>query len=160
MLDIKDSLRNVFKPSASPTQLFTGLSPQLNLHYRYKYTNNLFFGVTNHTVLQKSYLMNTLSFNALKQKGSFSFVGNLSLHQLSSLTFGGGVQWNTSFTQLFVFADNLMAFYHPAAQKSYALTFGMNFLLNNKNGEAEDRKIDYSRRGKISKFLPFYKKYK
>lgn len=159
MLNTKDSLRNVYKPIANSRKLLRGTFPQVYLHYQYKYSNNLFLGITNHTIFQKSFLMNTFSLNALKQKGNLSFVGNLSLHRLSSFTIGGGLQWNTSLAQLFVLTDNIMAFYHPAAQKSYAITFGMNFLLNNEKVEVENGDANYWRRGNISKHLPFYRKY-
>ena len=159
MTSVKDSIRNVFKPVSTPRKLFRGPSPKLYMHYQYKYATNFSLGITNRTIFQKSYLMNTTSLNALKEKGNFCFFGNITLHRLSSLTFGGGLQWNTAFTQFFVFTDNIIAIYHPAAQRSYALTFGVNFLFNKNKPEPEDRKTDYSRRGKISKYFPFYKEY-
>ena len=162
MMDLKDSLRNVFKPFVNSKKFFQVLSPQTVLHYEYKYLPNLSVGVTNHTIFQNPYVINTLSLNALKRNGNLSLLGDLSIHQLSSVSVGGGFQWNTRFTQLFFFTDNLLAFYHPAAQKSYSVMFGLNFLLsrNNEDNNKVDGKTNYSRRGKISKYFPFYKKYK
>lgn len=156
MTSVKDTVKNVYKPIFNSRQFFRGPAPQIFLHYQNKYTESFTYGVTNHTVLQKTYVLNTLSFNLLKQSGNFSFVGDLSLHGLSSLTVGGGVQWNLPFAQLFVFTDNFPAIYHPAAQKSYSITFGLNFLLK----QAEDTgRNDNSRKGKFSKYFPFYRNY-
>lgn len=156
MLSVKDTLKNVYKPIFKTRKFFRGPAPQIFLHYENKYTESLTYGLTNRTVFQKTYLLNTLSFNVLKQTEDFSFIGDLSLHGLSSLTVGGGLQWNMPFAQMFVFTDNLLAIYHPAAQKSYAITFGLNFLLK----QTEDKiRRDYSRKGKFSKYFPFYRNY-
>jgi len=159
MLNVKDSLRSVFKPFANQRHLLRGPAPKTYLHYRYRYSENLAFGVTNETVFQKLYFMNNLTVSALRWWGDFSLVGNITLHRLSSVSVGGGLQWNNSFSQLFVFTDNLMANYHPATQKSYSITFGMNFLLNHTESGIANRKNNYSRRGKISKYFPFYRRY-
>ena len=156
MISVKDTLKNVYKPIFKTRKFFRGPAPQIFLHYENEYTESLTYGLTNRTVFQKTYLLNTLSFNVLKQTENFSSIGDLSLHGLSSLTVGGGLQWNMPFAQMFVFTDNLLAIYHPAAQKSYAITFGLNFLLK----QTEDKiRRDYSRKGKFSKYFPFYRNY-
>ncbi len=161
MMFTKDSLRDVFKPVVNSRKLVYAPSPQLYLHYQYKYSDDFSVGLTNHTVFQSAFLLNTLSVNALKQVGNFSFVGDLSLHRVSSVSVGGGFQWDTRFTQLFFFTDNFLAIYHPAAQKSFAFTFGMNFRFGKKNNNKGGLKQGkYSRKGEISKYFPFYRKYK
>ena len=157
MTNVKDTLKNVYKPIFKSRNFFRGPSPQIFLHYQNKYNESFTYGFTNRTVLQKTYLLNTLSFNVLKQTENLSFIGDLSLHGLSSLTVGSGLQWNMPFAQLFVFTDNLLAIYHPAAQKSYAITFGLNFLLKQVENEVRD---DYSRKGKFSKYFPFFRNYR
>lgn len=156
MNSLKDSLKNGISPTFNSSQFLRGPAPQIFLHYQNKYTESFIFGFTNHTVLQKTYLLNTLSFNALKQFGNFSIVGDASLHGLSNITLGGGLQWNIPFAQLFVFTNNFLAIYHPAAQKYYAISFGLNFLLKESNGKT---RREHSREGEFSKYLPFYKKY-
>ena len=156
MTSVKDTLKNVFRPVFNSRKLLRGPAPQLYLHYKNRHTESFTYGITNRTVLQNVYLLNTLSLNAMKQSGNFSFVGNVSLHGVSSVTVGGGLQWNMSFAQLFVFTDNILAIYHPAAQRSYGITFGLNFLLKKVESKVDS---DNSRKGKISKYFPFYKKY-
>ena len=158
MLDTKDNLRNVFRPFGTESNFLTGISPKLMLHYQHEYTDFISFGISNQSVFQKEYFLNIFSLNTRYDIANFSVTGNISAYNIESVMIGGGVQWTNRYSQLFFFADNLLAAYHPASQKSFSFTVGMNLLLNQDISMYKNKSFD--RRGKTSIFRPYYKKYK
>ncbi|MFW5832082.1 MAG: DUF5723 family protein [Prolixibacteraceae bacterium] len=155
MLNTKRNFKNVFRPSLDSVKTVRGLSPKLNVSYKYRISDSFSAGVGNQTDLNKSFIRNTLSLGALYTMKRLELSSSLSLHNTESFSVGGGVQWNNAFSQLFLFTDNFSALYYPASQKSFSVTFGMNLLLE------QNRKWDIfnkstNRRGKNQTTLPFY----
>jgi hypothetical protein len=88
---------------------------------------------------------------------------NLNLHGISDISLGGGIQYEGKHAQLFLATDNLIAFYHPASNRTFSITAGICLLLNhekgidnlsNNNSSSGIKKRD----GKTSRDLPYYKK--
>ncbi len=158
MMSTKENIRLVYRPFYTDTKIFSGLGPKLFLNYKHIYTETFTAGWSNQTIFQKGYFLNTFSINALYSPGCMSYVTGLSLYNLSSVTLGGGIQWTNRNSQLFVFTDNLLALYHPATQKSYSITFGMNLLLDQDISLLKKKRSVGN--GRISSFRPFYKKHK
>lgn len=145
----KDSIRNIYYPHADTSRFVKGLAPKIALHYQNKISEFLSFGVTNQSSLQKNYFLNILSFSSAQSKGNLTLFENINLYNFKCITFGGGVQWENRFAQLFVATDNLLAIYHPANQKSFSLTLGISLLLN--------KPVNKEPNGEISPYFPFYK---
>ncbi len=163
VLQTKDMIRNVYRPLVDSTRFLLPLAPRSVLHYQFDLTGNTQFGITNQTVFQR-HLLNTLTFTALQKPGAFSVFESLHLHQLASITFGGGVQYTGRFAQVFLSAENLLAFYHPANNRTLSLSLGMCILLNHEKPSKEpknSKKKSFRRgRGKISPYFPFYRQIK
>lgn len=156
MLNTKRDLKNVFRPSLDSVLTVKRLSPKLNVNYKYRISDRFSAGAGNQTDLNKSYIRNTLSLGALYTFKQLELSGSLSLHNTESVSMGGGVQWTNNYSQLFLYTDNFKALHHPANEKSFSVTFGMNLLLD------QNRKWDLfnkstNRRGKNRTTLPFYK---
>ena len=64
----------------------------------------------------------------------------------SRLLLVGEYNGRNRYSQLFLVADNLMALVHPASQRNFSVTVGMNLLLRQNE---EDYNRDYNRNGKI-----------
>ncbi len=158
MMSTKDSIRNVYRPFYSHTSFYKGISPQLYIQYRHDYSDWFSVAIANHTVFQKGCWINSVSLNALQRYNRFSFVGNFSVFNFRSAGLGAGIQWTNKYSQLFFVTDNLLAIYHPANQKTFSLTVGMNLLLN-QDPEEYDKKHPRGI-GRIFLFRPFYRKYK
>ena len=126
------------------------MPPQTVIHYQMKFSSKLQFGVTNQSVYQKNYFQNTFSFTAMQSRPKFSVFESINLHQFSSISFGGGFQYTGKFTQIFFAADNLIAFYHPANNRTFSLSLGMCFLLNHEKNKGKSK-------GKFLPYLPFYR---
>ncbi|HPE78015.1 MAG TPA: hypothetical protein PLC80_18110, partial [Draconibacterium sp.] len=77
----------------------------------------------------------------------------------SDITFGGGIQYESTHLQFFMATDNLIAFYHPANNRTFSITAGICLLLN-RNKESDTVKKNGFKKGKgeTSKELPFYRK--
>jgi hypothetical protein len=90
---------------------------------------------------------------------NLSVFENINLHGASDVSVGGGIQFEGRYAQFFMATDNIIAFYHPANNKTFSITAGICILLNNK----KEKDIDASnkgikkRKGKISPELPYYK---
>lgn len=154
MLNTKRNLKNVFRPSLDSVKTVRGLSPKLNVSYKYRISDSFSAGIGNQTDLNKSFIRNTLALGVLYTMRQLELSSSLSLHNTESVSIGGGVQWTNAFSQLFLFTDNFSALYYPANQKSFSVTFGMNLLLK------QNRKWDIfnkptNRRGKNRESLPF-----
>jgi len=96
--------------------------------------------------------------SAVQSWPNLSVFENVNLHGVSDISLGGGIQFEGDFLQAFLATDNLIAFYHPAANKTFSVTAGMCFLLNHKKEVhfKSGNKGFQKRKGKISKELPFY----
>jgi len=83
------------------------------------------------------------------------------LHGVSDVSLGGGIQYGGDFFQAFFATDNLIAFYHPANNKTFSVTAGICILLNHKKAidpeKEKNNKGIKKRKGKISPELPYYK---
>ena len=159
MRSTKEEIRNVFRPIADSSRMIKTLSPKTILHYHYELSDFLWLGVTNQSSFRKNYVWNMLSLSAMQNWANLSVFENINLHGTSSVTFGGGIQYEGTYGQVFLAADNLSAFYHPANNKSFSLMFGFCFLLNHEKNIKWDKMNKNGRRkskGKASEFLPFY----
>lgn len=150
LLSTKEEIRNVYRPVGDSVRFVKTIAPQTVVHYNLKSSEKLEFGITNQTIFQKSLLYNALTFTALQKTANFSLFESINVHQLSSLSFGGGFQYTGKSIQLFLAADNLIAFYHPANNKTFSVTFGMSFLFNHQKDEG-------STNGRFLPHLPFYR---
>jgi hypothetical protein len=149
-----DSIRKVFEVETDTTNFFKALPPKTVIHYNYDSSEKLAFGVTNQTVFVRKNIRNILSLSSKQKLGSLSIFENINLHNINGVTFGGGLQWDASFFQLFFATDNILAFYHPANQKFFTASFGLSFLLRKPKQKSKDRK------GNFSPWRPFYEKKK
>jgi len=156
---VRDSMRNVWHPKVLETGFAFGLAPKTVLHYQHAFSDKNTFGITNQSAFQKNNFQNILTVSALQSWPNLSVFENLNLHGASDVSFGGGVQYEGDFFQAFMATDNLIAFYHPANNKTFSLTAGICILLNHKKeikSEPGDKGIK-KRRGKTSPELPYYK---
>jgi hypothetical protein len=161
ILEVKDSIRNVYEPVLEETSFMSGLAPKTVIHYQHIYSDKLSFGITNQSAFQKDNFQNILTLSAMQNWTNLSVFENLNLHGASDISLGGGIQYEGNFIQAFLATDNLIAFYHPANNKTFSITAGLCLLLNHKkdtkNTKAKNMK---GKNGKISPELPFYKQIK
>jgi len=159
----KEKIRLVYQPVFTETTFAYTMTPKSMLHFQYQYSDLLSFGLTNQTAFHKNYVQNILTASVMQKWPSLSVFENINMQGFSGLTVGGGMQYETHSLQLFMATDNLVTFYHPAATKTFSLTAGICLLLN-KEDVSKSKKSDKSdikrRRGTISEFLPFYKKFR
>ena len=156
---LKDSIRSVWQPVVYETDFVTSLATKTVLHYQYLFSDHLSFGITNQSAFQKNNFQNILTVSALQKWPNLSVFENVNLHGANDVSFGGGIQYEGDFFQAFLATDNLIAFYHPANNKTFSLTAGICILLNHKkwsDHEKSDKGIK-KRKGKISPNLPYYK---
>jgi hypothetical protein len=162
-LNTKEEIRDVFRPVADTAKNFKNLSPKAIVNYTHKINDIYWLGVTNQSVFRKNFFWNTLTLTTMQNLRNFSVFESVNLYGTKSLTLGGGFQYEGKWMQIFVVADNMVAFYHPANNKTFSLTLGMCFLLNHeKDASRSDGKgtgIGKSR-GKINPWLPFYREKK
>lgn len=159
-LNTKEEIRDVYRPVADTARNFKGLSPKTILNYTYKLSDTYWFGLTNQTAFRKHFVWNTLTVTAMQNWTNFTVFENINLYGDKSLTLGGGIQYEGKFAQVFASADNIPAFYHPAANKTFSFSFGICFLLNHdKEEKASDNNTSGIRKskGKIYPWRPFYR---
>ena len=108
---------------------------------------------------QKNNFQNILTVSAMQSWPNLSVFENLNLHGASDVSIGGGIQYEGDFFQAFFATDNLIAFYHPANNKTFSVTAGICILLNHKRtvDPEKSNKGLKKRKGKISPELPYYK---
>lgn len=161
MQSTKENIRDVYRPVADSAQFFQNLSPKTILHYHYKYSEKLWMGITNQSTFIKNDFWNTFTLSAMQRGANFLVFENLNLHGISDVSVGAGFQYEWKFGQVFMATDNLLAFYHPANNKTFSITAGMCFLLNHeknaKTGNAR-KKGTGKPKNKISTYLPFFLK--
>jgi len=145
----KENIRNVYRPEADTSEFFTALRPKAVLHYQYDITDRITIGATNQTIFFHKDIYNAFSISSKQKLAGFTFFENINLNKINTVSFGGGVQWEGSFLQLFFGTDNFLALYHPADQKSFTFSFGMCLLFN---------KQPRGRKGSFLDYLPFYEK--
>ncbi len=158
LLNAKGSSKDVYRPFAREKNIFHGTAPKINLHLQHFFTENFSAGITNQSVFYQNNTINVLSGTVLQQFGEFKVFGGTSLYGIQNLTVGGGIQWESRFSQIFVAADNAPAVFKPLENKSFSVSAGINLLLN-KEPELAVKKAS-GRKGKISPYYPFYRKYK
>jgi hypothetical protein len=131
------------------------------LHYQYDFSDKHTFGVTNQTAFQKNNLLNILSLSAMQSWSNLTVFENVNLHGITDVSIGGGIQYESKNAQFFLATDNVIAFYHPANNKTFSITAGICLLLNNNKESGSTAKKGFkSGKGETSKELPFYKKMK
>jgi len=156
---LKDSIRNVWQPVVYESGFVSSLATKTILHYQYLLSDHLKFGITNQSAFQKNNFQNILTVSALQSWPNLSVFENVNLHGASDVSIGGGIQYEGDFFQAFLATDNLIAFYHPANNKTFSLTAGICVLLNHdkwSDPEKSNKGIK-KRKGKISPELPYYK---
>jgi len=156
---LKDSIRNVWQPVVYESGFSTPLATKTVFHYQYRFSDKQSFGITNQSAFQKNNFQNILTVSALQSWPNLSVFENLNLHGASDVSVGGGIQYEGDFFQAFFATDNLIAFYHPANNKTFSVTAGICILLNHKRAIdiENDKKGMKKRKGKISPELPYYK---
>ena len=158
---VKDSIRNVWHPKMTEGGFVHGLGPKTLIHYQRDISDFLSLGVSNQSVFQKNNFQNTLTFSAM-QRWPYLFVfESINWHGSNLLSIGAGLQYEFKFAQLFVATDNVIAFYHPANNKTFSLQAGICILLNNEREKgAQKLKGGFKKRsGKFSKHLPYYEQF-
>jgi len=157
---VKDSIRNIWHPKTYEKSFVFGLGPKTVLHYQHAFSDFLSGGVTNQSAFQKNNFQNILTVSAMQSWLNLSVFENVNLHGVNDVSFGGGIQYEGNYAQFFLATDNLIAFYHPANNKTFSITAGICILLNHKkeiNPDKTGKKGIKKRRGKISPELPYYK---
>jgi hypothetical protein len=156
---LKDSIRNAWQPVFYESSFISALAAKSVLHYQYLFSDLLKFGITNQSVFQKNNFQNILTFSALQSWPNLSVFESLNLHGTDDVSLGGGIQYEGDFFQAFLATDNLIAFYHPANNKTFSLTAGICILLNHAKWVDPEKssKGMKKRKGKISPHLPYYK---
>ena len=157
---VKDSLRNFWNTKAIEKNFAFGLAPKTVLHYQHTFSDILSMGVTNQSAFLKHNFQNVLTLSAMQSWPYLSVFENVNLHGVNNLSVGGGIQYEGNFAQFFLATDNLIAFYHPANNKTFTLMAGICILLNHKkeiDPESKNNKGIKKRNGKISPELPYYK---
>jgi hypothetical protein len=158
---VKDSIRYVWQPKVYEEGFAYGLGPKTSIHYQRELSDFLSLGLTNQSVFQKNNFQNTLTLSALQSWPYLSVFESISWHGSDVISIGAGLQYELKFAQLFLASDNLIAFYHPANNKSFSLTAGICILINNEREQgANNLKGGIKKRsGKFSKHLPYYEKF-
>lgn len=160
VISTQDKMAEALLPEASSSNFSKLLFPKVFLQYKYNLENNYKFGLSNQSYFQKQNFRNFITLSVLKNWKQFSIFGNTTLHGINQVSLGGGFQWTNKYSQLFFASDNLLALYHPASQKSFTVSLGMNFLLNYYPPGKTAKKSMPLFRGKTSNFHPFFRKRK
>jgi hypothetical protein len=129
---VKDSLRTIWQPKVIEESFAFGLGPKIMIHYQHDYSDFISFGVTNQSTIQKRSFQNNLSLSVLQKWEYLSVFESINLHGHSDVSVGVGLQYEAQFAQFFLATDNLIAFYHPANNKTFSVNAGICVLLNNK----------------------------
>ncbi len=157
---VKDSIRNFWQPKVVDTGFKYAPSVKTVLNYKYDWSDNLSFGITDQSAFQKNDFQNILSLSAMQSFPNLSVFESVNLHNVSDVSIGGGIQYEAKYAQLFLATDNVIAFYHPANNKTFNITAGICILLNHEKEikpEKQSKKGIKKRNGKISPHLPYYK---
>ncbi|NCB06892.1 MAG: hypothetical protein EOM73_01855 [Bacteroidia bacterium] len=153
VLNAKGILHEVYRPKVEERAFFQTISPKLYLHYRQILSPTFSLGITSQTFFQRN-SFHILSASVSKSAGNFQFLGGLSLQGIQRVTLGAGLQWTNSVSQFFVVTDNLMALSQPGSRETFAVSLGMNLLLNQ-----PAKKKTQQRTGNFSPYRPFYRNY-
>ncbi|MGE0019796.1 MAG: DUF5723 family protein [Draconibacterium sp.] len=151
---IKEDIRDVYQPVVAEAKYLYWMPVKSVLHYHYQYSSRHLFGVTSQMAFQRKNVRSVFTLSAQQKWLNFSVFENVNLQGINGVTLGGGFQYEGEYAQIFVATDNLVAIYHPAANKTFSLNFGICFLLNHKK-EVNEKSIAPAR-GKASRYLPFY----
>lgn len=157
---VRDSMRNVWHPKVLETGFAFGLATKTVLHYEHAFSDRHSLGLTNQSAFQKNDFQNILTISALQSWQYLSIFENVNLHGASDVSIGGGIQFESNYAQFFLATDNVVAFYHPANNKTFSITAGICILLNHrkeKDFESSNKGIK-KRKGNFSPDLPYYKK--
>lgn len=149
ILKTKDEIPYLYRPYVDTTNFVQGLVPKASIHYQYIYSDRLSFGVTNQTAFYKKNILNIFSVSSLQKRGNFSIFESVNLYGISTITIGGGLQYEGKFGQIFASTDNLLAIYQPTKNKSFSFSVGISLLLNK-----PEQKTNSS--GNFSPHFPFY----
>ncbi len=149
ILKTKDTEPYLYRPVIDTTSFVQPLIPKTSIHYQYNISEKLMVGITEQAAFFKNSFLNIATISSLQKAGGFSIFQNVNLYGKSTLTFGGGVQWEGQFLQLFAATDNLLAVGHPTRNESFSMSFGIYLLLN----KTESKKVS---KGNFSPYLPFY----
>lgn len=160
VISTQDKMADVLLPDANSISFSKLLFPKVFLQYKYNLENNYKFGISNQSYFQKQNFRNLFTLSVLKNWEQFSVFGNTTLHGINQVSLGGGFQWTNKYSQLFFATDNFLALYHPASQKNYTVSLGMNLLLNYYPPGKTAKKSMPLFRGKTSNFHPFFRKRK
>lgn len=150
---IKDEIREVYQPTLEKRKYTYMMPVKTLLHYHYQHSTRHIFAATSQMSFSKNYY-SVFTLSALQNWANFQIFENLSIHNLNDLTIGGGLRYVGTHAEIFAATDNLIAFYHPAENKTFSISFGVCFLLNHKKTVNEEKFSP--RKGKISPYLPFY----
>lgn len=151
---IKEEIREVYQPTLEARKYTYMMPLKALLHYHYQYSARHIFAATSQMSFSKQNYYSVITLSALQNWANFQIFENLNVHNLNDLSFGGGIRYVGTHAEIFAATDNLIAFYHPAENKTFSITFGVCFLLNHKKVVSE---VNFApRKGKISPYLPFY----
>ena len=154
---VKDSIVTIYNPLLREKNSFYVLPPKMLLHYQNMVSDRYGFGITNQSVFQSGNISNVLTATAFQKWHGFSFFESLNLHGFADVTVGAGLQYEGRIAQIFAATDDLFAFYHPAANKTFSLSFGMCFLIGKEKEAGNQNEAKFKgRKGKASEYLPFY----
>lgn len=152
---IKDIISDIYEPLFIGTSYLSWMPVKTVLHYHYRHSQRHTFGATSQMAFQRRNVRSVLTLSAQQSWLNFSVFENVNIQGISGVTLGGGVQYEADYAHFFLAADNIPAIYHPAANKTFSLNFGVCFLLNHRN---EEKKESIKQgRGSTSPYLPFYK---
>jgi hypothetical protein len=157
---LKDSIRNIWQPAVVESNFVSSLATKTVLHYQFQYSKKYLFGITDQSAFQRNNFQNILTVSALQKWPNLSVFENVNLHGVSDVSIGGGIQYEGDFFQAFCATDNLIAFYHPANNKTFSVSVGICILLNHKkeiDPDKQNKKGIKKRKGKTSPDLPYYK---
>ncbi len=149
ILRTKDEIPYLYRPYVDTTSFMQGLVPKTSIHFQYIFSNRLSFGATNQLAFYKKNILNVISVSALQKRGNFSIFESVNLYGISTITIGGGLQYEGRFGQIFASTDNLLAVYQPTKNKSFSFSVGISLLLN----KPTEKKIS---KGNFSPHFPFY----
>lgn len=154
MQSTTDSIRLVYQPYLDSARFVSVMFPRVYFQYSKELLGNIEVGISNSMRFYRNAIANNFSTGITKTWGSFSAAATLNIFQLKTLSVGAGVFWENRFMQAFLFADNLYAAYYPANSKSYSLSAGVAFLFESKTKTKTNK-----RKGRFSKYLPYYRNY-
>ena len=155
---IKENVREIYQPVVE-NKKYTYLMPvKTVLHYHYQQSARHIFAATSQMSISTRNYYSVFTLSALQNWADFQVFESLNVHNLNDLSLGGGIRYVGTHAEIFAATDNLIAFYHPAENKTFSLTFGICFLLNHKKAVSEEKFSP--RKGKISPYLPFYEEKK